>query len=369
MSLPGAGIEFYNGTQGAQGGGSSTFSGSHSALTELDYASAGHTGFQPSGAYLTSPIAESDVTGLVSDLAGKEPTLTKGNLTATSPIQIDQTRQVIGGAAVISLLAAYTPRERLTAARTYYVRTDGNDSNTGLVDSAAGAFLTIQKAVDTYQTLDCNGYDVTIKVGDGTYTAGGTITGRIGAGRLYITGNTSTPANCFLSLTSKNGVNASGHPSVSGIYVSGFKIATTTGGDCIKASNGSTIYYSNIEFGACAGSHVQSTSFATIYINGPYTISGGAAVAHWLVQTFGLFGNAAGAVTVTLSGTPAFSWAFLLMIGQSIAVVTNQITFSGSGTGKKYEIVQNAIANTYSSATSYLPGNVSGTTASGGQYL
>jgi len=34
--------------------------------------------------------------------AGLEPTLTKGNLTATSPIALNQTRQVIGGAAVIS---------------------------------------------------------------------------------------------------------------------------------------------------------------------------------------------------------------------------------------------------------------------------
>lgn len=315
----------------------------HALLTNLDYASAGHTGF--------------------------EPAQTKGNLTATSPITLSAAREVIGGAAVISLDAAFQPRERLTAARTYYVRTDGNDSNTGLVDSADGAFLTPQAAVNAYQRLDCNGYDVTIQVRDGTYTSGFTITGRIGAGRLFITGNVANPANVFLDLTSKNGINASGHPAVSGIYVSGFRIKTTTGGGCIKASNGSTIYYSAIVFDTCAGSHVESTAFATVYVNGNYTITGSAAIAHWLVQTFGLLGNAAGSVTITLSGTPAFSWSFLLMIGQSIAVVTNQITFSGSGTGKRYEIVHNALANTYSSASTYLPGNVAGTVATGGQYL
>jgi len=47
------------------------------------------------------------VAGVTSDvqtqLNAKEGTLTKGNLTASSPIALDQTRQVIGGAAVISI--------------------------------------------------------------------------------------------------------------------------------------------------------------------------------------------------------------------------------------------------------------------------
>jgi len=36
--------------------------------------------------------------------SGKEPTLTKGNLTASTPVALDNTRQVIGGAAVVSLV-------------------------------------------------------------------------------------------------------------------------------------------------------------------------------------------------------------------------------------------------------------------------
>lgn len=47
---------------------------------------------------------------LVKDsLNGKEPTLTKGNLTASSPLAFNNTRQVIGGAADISIASTALP--------------------------------------------------------------------------------------------------------------------------------------------------------------------------------------------------------------------------------------------------------------------
>lgn len=97
-------------------------------------------------------------------------------------------------------------RELLSADRTYYVRTDGSDSNNGLANTAGGAFLTIQKPLDVVQNeLDLADYILTIRVADGTYDEYLTLSNLVS--NLVITsfggapwpvriiGNTTTPAN------------------------------------------------------------------------------------------------------------------------------------------------------------------------------
>ena len=84
-------------------------------------------------------------------------------------------------------------REILAANRTYFVRTDGNDNNDGLTNTAGGAFLTIQKAIDVVASLDCSIYFPTIQIADGDYSNQSTIILKDPisiSGALNIKGNT-----------------------------------------------------------------------------------------------------------------------------------------------------------------------------------
>lgn len=81
-------------------------------------------------------------------------------------------------------------RTTLTADVTYYVRTDGDDDNSGLVDDATGAFLTPQKAWDTIvNNLYLNGYNATIQLRSGTYPGVNISSLSVGSGQIIIQGD------------------------------------------------------------------------------------------------------------------------------------------------------------------------------------
>ncbi|MEK4353388.1 hypothetical protein MKX41_21395 [Paenibacillus sp. FSL R5-0475] len=67
---------------------------------------------------------------------------------------------------------------------TYYVRTDGNDSNNGLANTAAGAFKTIGKAISSIPSVV--NHAVYINIASGTYAETLNMGGFSGAGKIYI---------------------------------------------------------------------------------------------------------------------------------------------------------------------------------------
>jgi len=255
-------------------------------------------------------------------------------------------------------------REVLSASRTYYVRTDGNDGHDGLTNSPGGAFLTIQKAIDAVATLDIGPFNVTIQVADGTYTAGAAVTGPwLGSGTVTVQGNAGTPANVLISTTGSSAVTV-----VTGgrLAVKDTKLQTAGGLTyCLHANTNGSISYANVDFGACGDTHIRAADGGTVTCDGSYAISGNAAY-HWRAVVSGVI-RCTGK-TITLTGTPAFSGVFA-SASRGAQVLANGNIFSGSATGARYDVALNGVIDTNGGGTNYLPGSSAGSTSTGGQYV
>jgi hypothetical protein len=249
-------------------------------------------------------------------------------------------------------------RAVLTANRTYYVRADGSDSNTGLANTSGGALLTIQKAVDVASALDLGGiYTVIIQVGAGTYTAATSIyanmVGQQNASQLYIRGDTTTPSNCLVNVSNNT-------PFViwpgARCRIAGFKLQNTGVYSNQITNFGGYVEIGAMDFGSSQAAHLGASVGGVVNLDADYTISGGAA-AHMDAGGGSQWVNVA--KTITLTGTPAFSTAFAVFTTGAI-IQCNAVTFSGSATGARYAASNGGIINTLGSGASYLPGNASG---------
>lgn len=190
-------------------------------------------------------------------------------------------------------------REVLSANRTYYIRTDGNDSNTGLANTSGAAFKTIQRGVDAACALDLGIYAVTIQVGAGTYTGEVTLKSYIGVGPITILGDATTPSNVVMSTSGS----CFAGDAILGLWtISGMKVLST-GGFGIIVTNGTSVNFGPMEWGACSTGHIGATTAARVRITASYKISGGG-TSHIFASSPGTYVSSGG-VTVTLTGSPA----------------------------------------------------------------
>jgi len=198
-------------------------------------------------------------------------------------------------------------REVLTADRTYFVRADGNDANTGLVDSAGGGFLTATKALSVAAALDCGIYNLTIQVRTGTFTAPIVLPRMIGSGNFTLIGDTATPGNVIINTTSASAITlASGETWT----VRGFRLQTTTSGHGLDIGNGQ-VRFGDLVFGAIATCHMSVVGSTARAIRiGNYSISGNAQI-HLACQNGGYVYNGLGTFTFTQNVT--FSVATVYM--------------------------------------------------------
>lgn len=249
-------------------------------------------------------------------------------------------------------------REKLSAPRTYYVRTDGSDSNDGLSNTAGSAFLTIQKAIDAASALDNGGHNIIIQVADGNYPAA--IVGKsfVGSGQIIVQGNVTTPANVTVAIAGT----VFTCDGVTGTYlIRGFTLSSSSSA-CLSCGSGSAIRFSHINFGA-SGGHI-ATSGGVVLAVGPYSITGGAAY-HANSAYNGLVYLSS--IAITLVGTPAFSLAFARSEVMALISVFN-VTITGAATGKRYIVADNSVIFVNGAGATYLPGNAAGTNDGTGVY-
>jgi hypothetical protein len=129
--------------------------------------------------------------------------------------------------------------------------------------------------------------------------------------------------------------------------------------------SGAIVVFSNVIFGACATFHIQGIGGGYIGAQGSYEITGGAE-SHCELSLGSILVVNADGITVTVSGMPAFSSAFLVCNGSQASAFG--FVFAGSATGQRYLVFNNGVITTNGSGASFFPGSTAGAISSGGQY-
>lgn len=259
-------------------------------------------------------------------------------------------------------------RERLAADRTYYVRTDGDDANDGLANTSGGAFATIQHAINTaYGIIDLGPYNVTIQLGDGTYSQSLLVNGpHVGAGTITIAGNAGSPGSTVIeraspanyAVTVTNGA---------ALYLRNLELRSTVN-TLIASASGRAYVQSGVRFSGNAGAGtvqiLAQVGGMAIVQSASYAVLGNAAW-HWRALLGGQI-SAASAVVDVSGRTFATAFAQAERLGMISALGAS---FSGSAAGKRYAASLNGLVFTGSGNPNALPGDVAGTTETGGQYV
>jgi hypothetical protein len=266
-----------------------------------------------------------------------------------------------------------TGREVLNADRTYYVRTDGDDANDGLTDSAEGAFLTLQGAVNAIYKLDFNNKSVTLQVGPGTYSGRCFITRPfMGEGTLTIVGNTSNPASVVVTFEQTADWQIGLQIERTQVSIRGIKFQCSRNGfhgcRAIGPGHFARVEVRDCEFDATLHECVYGFFNANVTISGSHILSGTAnqrstfcsADAHVLIYM---------PCTVTLVGTQNFAGGFVYAGTKSTIFVysSSQFSYTGTGTGMRYYVDFDSIIRGFGSTTAF-PGNSAGGTANGSAY-
>jgi hypothetical protein len=241
-------------------------------------------------------------------------------IVARSPFASGDNRYVTG--AQVAAFAG-SGREVLLAARTYFVRTDGDDANNGLTNSAGGAFETIQRACDVISNdIDRNGQAVTVKIGAGNYAGFS----------LYDTGPSGSRTNSKVLFIANDGLTNADVHVTSASYVSNIwiQIEEIDFQHVIWAEPYTKLELRDTRWTVFG--NVYITPFVFVHFNGVTTIGTDSSMFKF-VYFDGAPSELVWDGSIVLTGTPAWSVAFLdLGIGGTVqwaVTTTTGVTATG----------------------------------------
>ena len=270
--------------------------------------------------------------------------------------------------------SSYAFQEKLNADRTYYVRTDGNDTNNGKANTAGGAWATIDYALRFISSyIDLNGKVVTIQLNDGTH-AGVSFSRFIrGGGVIFIKGHATDTTSVVISGTTTAGIELGGHNPSIAYYIGGVKLESTYSYPLsvfgnrvfLGSPDGST---NAVRFGKGASSFwpmialTGPTAYCTTWATGT-TIDVDSATypVGYFIQTNE--GAQASFGSVAFASTTTFTTAFVQADKDSLISINTADGVAGSAVGKRYEAINGGVIRRTSGTGGIdnLPGTIAGT--------
>lgn len=263
-------------------------------------------------------------------------------------------------------------RERVTTARTYYVKgAGGSDTFDGL--SPGAGFATLSKAIDVVHGLDIAAdVNVTIQLMDGTHTISSQLTIRnfSGIGQVIIQGNLNDTSAVTVvagaaSIIMLNFIGAGG----SRWFMRAFTMQGNSSNTGINLSSWARVTIGSMRWTSGFSTAISIASNSFFQFNGSaYEVTASMGT-FLLAQRLSVVVNTT-TCTFTISNTPAWSSAFVVAtMGSVLQWQASTCTFSGSATGVRYATTTNGLINTSGGASTYFPGDSAGTTATQGQYV
>ena len=252
----------------------------------------------------------------------------------------------IGGAGWVLAQRIVPPS---TSVESFYVAQNGSDGSGNFGLSSGAPLATIQAAIG----IVLGSYDLRNSGANIHLIAGGTNT--FAAFNMFGRG---VSGSGVLTVIADSSVSLTGANLSLGAQLTMSGPVTVTGGVTV-VDNAYLLVGNGPIFNSISGPQLYCRNSSTIELSGSFTTSGSPQCfieAQIGATVLGLAGT-----TVTLSGTPFYSGAFIIGASNATIDVSN-VTWSGGATGTRFQLSRGSgIYTGTNGSTTFLPGNVAGT--------